>query len=56
MIPEEKQVAFEKAARSLGGALRDSRLRHIGNCLKADRASGKGVADTRGVALSEAPA
>ena len=56
MIPGEKPVLIEKTARSLGTAPRERRLRHIGKCLKADQASGKGVADAPGVALSEAPA
>ena len=55
MIPEEKQVLFQKTARSLGGAPRKSRLRHIGKCMVADSASGKGVADAVGDAPSEAP-
>ncbi len=31
------------------------KLRHIGNCLKADKAYGKGVADALGIKLGEAP-
>jgi catalase len=30
-------------------------MRHIGNCLKADKAYGKGVADALGIKLSEIP-
>jgi len=37
-------------------ASKSTQLRHIGNCLKADPAYGKGVADALGIALSEVPA
>jgi catalase len=30
-------------------------MRHIGNCLKADPAYGKGVADALGIPLGELP-
>ena len=56
MIREESQVLFENAARSVGSAPRESRLRHSGDFLKADRACGQDVADALGIALSEAPA
>ncbi|MEI8190405.1 MAG: hypothetical protein WCI75_11885 [candidate division NC10 bacterium] len=39
----------------MGGAPKEIQLRHIGNCLKADPAYGKGVADACGISLSEAP-
>jgi catalase len=39
----------------MGDAPRGITLRHIGNCLKADPASGKGVADALGIPLSEVP-
>ncbi|OGW55876.1 MAG: hypothetical protein A2Z46_06440 [Nitrospirae bacterium RBG_19FT_COMBO_55_12] len=40
---------------AISGAPRDIQLRHIGNCLKADPAYGKGVADALGIPLSELP-
>jgi catalase len=41
--------------RSSGGAPREIHIRHIGNCLKADKAYGKGVADALGIPLGELP-
>jgi len=35
------------------GALREIHIRHIGNCLKADPAYSKGVADALGIPLSK---
>lgn len=37
----------------MGDASEMIKLRHIGNCLKADPAYGKGVADDFGIKLSE---
>ncbi len=34
---------------------RDIQIRRIGNCLKADPAYGKSIADALGIALSEVP-
>ncbi len=56
MMPAQQQVLFENTARSLDGAPREIQIRHLGNCLKADPAYGKGVADALGIALSEVPA
>ena len=53
MSPAQQQVLFDNTARSIGEAPRDIQFRHIRNCLKADPAYGKGVADALGVALSE---
>jgi catalase len=39
----------------MGDAPREIKLRHIGNCLKADLAYGKGVADALGIPLGELP-
>ena len=52
---EQRRVLFENTARSIGGAPRAIQLRHIGNCLKADPAYGKGVADALGIALNDVP-
>ena len=46
---------FANSARAMGDAPREIKLRHIGNCLKADPAYGKGVADALGIPLSEVP-
>lgn len=45
MNAKQQQLLFENTARSVGGASEDVRQRHIDNCLKADPAYGKGVAE-----------
>ncbi len=37
----------------MGDAQKAIKIRHIGNCLKADPTYGKGVADALGIPLSE---
>jgi catalase len=49
-------VLFENIARSIGEAPRQIQLRHVGHCLKADPAYGKGIADALGIPMSEVPA
>jgi catalase len=39
----------------MGDVPRAIKLRHIGNCLRADPAYGKGVADALAIPLSEVP-
>lgn len=56
MTDEKKQLLFANTARAIGDAPREILLRHIGNCLKADQAYGKGVADALGIPLSEVTA
>ncbi len=56
MTPEQQQILFGNTARSIGDAPREIQIRHIGNCLKADPAYGKGIADALGIDLSEVPA
>lgn len=51
MRPEQQKVLFENTARAIGNAPREIKIRHISNCLKADPAYGKGVADALGIAL-----
>ena len=53
MSPAQQQVLFENTARSVGGAPKEIQLRHIGNCLKADPAYGKGVAKALGIPEEE---
>ena len=53
MSPEQKQALFENTARNMGDAPMMIKYRHIGNCLKADPAYGKGVADALGISLDE---
>lgn len=50
--PAQQQVLFENTARSIGGAPQSIQLRHIGNCMKADPAYGKGVADALGIDIA----
>jgi len=47
----QQQVLFENTARAMGDAPDFIKIRHIGNCLKADPAYGKGVADALGIPL-----
>ena len=56
MSPAQQQALFDNTARSIGGAPKEIQLRHIGNCLKADPAYGKGVAKALGIAAAEIPA
>jgi len=55
MSAAQQKVLFANTGRAIGGAPREIQLRHIGNCLKADPAYGKGVADALGIPLSEVP-
>jgi catalase len=54
MKPEQQAVLFANTGRAMGDAPREVKIRHIKNCLKADSAYGKGVADALGIPLSEA--
>jgi catalase len=51
MSDDQRKALFGNTARALGDAPKEIKIRHIGNCLKADPAYGKGVADTLGIAL-----
>ena len=51
MSPAQQKVLFENTARAIGDAPKEIKLRHIGNCLKANPAYGKGVADALGIKL-----
>lgn len=53
MSPEQQKVLFENTARNMGDAPKEIKVRHIGNCLKADPAYGRGVADALGISLDE---
>jgi catalase len=54
MSPAQQQSLFENTARAMGDAPKEVKLRHIGNCLKADPAYGQGVAKALGIPLHEA--
>ena len=53
MNPAQKKALFENTARAMGDAPREIKIRHIGNCLKADKAYGQGVADALSIPLSD---
>lgn len=53
MTPEQQQVLFVNTARSVGGASEEVQKRHVCNCLNADAAYGKGVADALGISVDE---
>ena len=53
MSKEQQQVLFENTARAMGDAPKEIKIRHIGNCLKADDAYGKGVTQALGISISE---
>ena len=55
MSPEQQNVLFENTARAMGDAPKKVKVRHIGNCFKADADYGKGVAKALGIPMSEVP-
>lgn len=55
MSDAQKKVLFENTARNMGDAPKEIKLRHLGNCYKADPEYGKGVAKALGIALKEIP-
>jgi len=52
---EQQQVLFENTARAMGDAPEMVKIRHIGNCMKADPAYGEGVAKALGIAMGDIP-
>lgn len=55
MSTEQQALLFSNTARAMADAPREIKVRHIGNCLKADPAYGKGVADALGISLDTEP-
>jgi len=53
MSKEQQQVLFENTARNMGDTPKEIKIRHINNCLKADKAYGEGVANAAGIQISE---
>jgi len=49
MSPDQRQVLFDNTARAMGNAPEFIKLRHVGNCSKADPAYGAGVAKALGL-------
>ena len=54
MNPDEQQRLFENTARNMGCSDEIIKIRHIGNCYKADPAYGRGVADALGISHEKA--
>lgn len=54
MEPDEQQRLFGNTARAMGDAPGEIKIRHISNCLKADPAYGRGVAEALGMPLDKA--
>jgi catalase len=55
MSASQRETLFGNTARAMGDAPKEVKLRHIGNCLKADKAYGEGIAKALGLPVSEAP-
>jgi len=51
MTAEQKKALFENTARAMGDAPEEIKVRHIGNCMKADPAYGEGVAEALGISI-----
>jgi catalase len=55
MNVEQQQALFGNTGRAMGDAPKEVKIRHIGNCMKADPAYGKGVAEVLGIGIDEIP-
>ncbi|OEU59025.1 MAG: catalase [Desulfuromonadales bacterium C00003094] len=55
MNKTQQKALFGNTARAMGDAPREIKIRHIGNCLKADPAYGEGIAKAMEIPLSEVP-
>ncbi len=53
MSEQQQKVLFKNTASALGNAPKEIKVRHIGNCTKADPGYGKGVAAALGISFSE---
>ncbi len=53
MSKEQQQVLFDNTARNMGDAPEEIKIRHINNCLKADKAYGEGVARAAGIPINK---
>ncbi len=51
MSKDQQRVLFENTARAMGDAPDDIKIRHAGNCMKADIAYGEGVAKAMNITL-----
>jgi catalase len=52
MNNHQQQVLFENTARAMGDAPEFIKIRHISNCLQADKAYGEGVAKALGISTN----
>jgi len=55
MTAKQKKALFANTARAMGDSPQEIKLRHICNCMKADRAYGEGVAKALGIPPSKIP-
>jgi len=55
MRPEQQQALFENTSRAMGDAPEEIKIRHIGNCLKADQTYGEGVAKAMDIPKDKIP-
>ncbi len=53
MSADQKKVLFENTARNMNGVPKEIMIRHIKNCLKADKAYGEGVAKALNIPMSD---
>ena len=53
MSAEQQKVLCENTGRAMGDAPQEIKIRHIGNCMKADPAYGEGVAKALGIGADE---
>lgn len=53
MSPEQQEALFGNTARAMGDCPEEIKLRHIGNCWKADENYGKGVAKAMGIDIAK---
>jgi catalase len=49
----QQKALFDNTARAMGDAPKEIKIRHIGDCLKADPDYGEGVAKALSIPLSE---
>ena len=53
MSPEQQEILFSNTARAMGDAPREIKVRHAGNCYKADADYGEGIAAAMDIPFNE---
>ena len=53
MNADQQKALFENTARAMGDAPEEIKIRHVGNCMKADTAYGEGVAEALGIPMEK---